>query len=463
MSACFLDNCPDFLSNCRGAAYTAQTERSDHVDNWKTETDDRELERLFAEARRYPLLSAEQERDIDASKWRAVDDLGSLFVHSAGGRHFLQDLLARIQHEPPEVANFANRDHHFLLRRELVSYLSGGDEAGAVILLAGALSAGDLETAQETIREMALPASLVVGMAGALARANAQAVKCRVADALHAWQTTTEGRTPATKRYRLESTQLKALSLALSRFNQARDTLTLHNLRLVYSIAGKARGKGAPYRDLIQEGTLGLIRAAEKFEAAKGYRFSTYCYNWISQAVRRYISDSAALIRYPTHVREQVGKLYRERNALWSSSGEEPSEEALASAAGIATDKARELRQLRNMAISLDQPQFDDDDESLLDSMPGGPFDDIDARAESASLQRCLLQEIEHLDPAEKQVVIARWGLHDGPPLTRAEVADKLRVSREWVRQLEKSALDKLSRNSVVRKAASDHGTLSPA
>lgn len=433
------------------------------MDNWKTETDDRELERLFAEARRYPLLSAEQERDIDASKWRAVDDLGSLFVHSAGGRHFLQDLLARIQHEPPEVANFANRDHHFLLRRELVSYLSGGDEAGAVVLLAGALSAGDLETAQETIREMALPASLVVGMAGALARANVQAVKCRVADALHAWQTTTEGRTPATKRYRLESTQLKALSLALSRFNQARDTLTLHNLRLVYSIAGKARGKGAPYRDLIQEGTLGLIRAAEKFEAAKGYRFSTYCYNWISQAVRRYISDSAALIRYPTHVREQVGKLYRERNALWSSSGEEPSEEALASAAGIATDKARELRQLRNMAISLDQPQFDDDDESLLDSMPGGPFDDIDARAESASLQRCLLQEIEHLDPAEKQVVIARWGLHDGPPLTRAEVADKLRVSREWVRQLEKSALDKLSRNSVVRKAASDHGTLSPA
>ena len=433
------------------------------MDNWKTETDDRELERLFAEARRYPLLSAEQERDIDASKWRAVDDLGSLFVHSAGGRHFLQDLLARIQHEPPEVANFANRDHHFLLRRELVSYLSGGDEAGAVVLLAGALSAGDLETAQETIREMALPASLVVGMAGALARANAQAVKCRVADALHAWQTTTEGRKPATKRYRLESTQLKALTLALSRFNQARDTLTLHNLRLVYSIAGKARGKGAPYRDLIQEGTLGLIRAAEKFEAAKGYRFSTYCYNWISQAVRRYISDSAALIRYPTHVREQVGKLYRERNALWSSSGEEPSEEALASAAGIATDKARELRQLRNMAISLDQPQFDDDDESLLDSMPGGPFDDIDAGAESASLQRCLLQEIEHLDPAEKQVVIARWGLHDGPPLTRAEVADKLRVSREWVRQLEKSALDKLSRNSVVRKAASDHGTLSPA
>ena len=433
------------------------------MDNWKTETDDRELERLFAEARRYPLLSAEQERDIDASKWRAVDDLCTLFTDSEGGRRYLQDLLARIQHEPPEVANFANRDHHFLLRRELVSYLSGGEQVASVTLLASALSAGDLAAARDTIKEMALPASLAVGMAGALARCNQRPVKCRVADALDAWQTTAEGRKSSGARYRLEPAQLSALALSLSRFNQARDTLTLHNLRLVYSIAGKARGKGAPYRDLIQEGTLGLIRAAEKFEATKGYRFSTYCYNWISQAVRRYISDSAALIRYPTHVREQVGKLYRERNALWSSSGEEPSEAELASAAGIDTGKARELRQLRNMAISLDQPRFDDDEESLLDSLPGGPFEDIDAPAESASLQRCLLQEIDHLDPAEKQVVIARWGLHEGPPLTRAEVADKLCVSREWVRQLEKSALDKLSRNSVVRKAASDHGNLSPA
>jgi RNA polymerase sigma factor (sigma-70 family) len=433
------------------------------VDNWKTATDDRELERLFAEARRYPLLSAEQERDIDSSKWQAVSELCTLFIESKGGRRYLQDLMARIQHEPPVVASFANRDHHFLLRRELVSFLGGGEQTGTIELLAGALSADDLSAAQETIDSMELPASLVVGIAGALARCNKRSAKCRVADALDAWQVATDGSKASKERYALNASQLSTLDLALSRFNQARDTLTLHNLRLVYSIAGKARGKGAPYRDLIQEGTLGLIRAAEKFEARKGYRFSTYCYNWISQAVRRYISDSAALIRYPTHVREQVGKLYRERNALWSSSGEEPSEEELASAAGIDTDKARELRQLRNMAVSLDQPRYDDDEESLLDTMPGGPFEDIGAGAEAASLQRCLLQQIDHLEPTEKQVVIARWGLHDGPPLTRAEVADKLRVSREWVRQLEKSALDKLSRNSVVRRAATDHGNLSPA
>jgi RNA polymerase sigma factor (sigma-70 family) len=433
------------------------------VDNWKTESDDRELERLFAEARRYPLLSADQERDIDCSKWRAVGDIQALLLASAGGRTFFRDLLNRIVSQPPEVADFESRDHHFLLRRELATYLPGGAQANEAAQLAAALAGDDRAAAADIATEMAMPASLLVGMASVVSRHNKHPAKCRVADALQAWQEVAEGVGRSDKLYRLEPSEIAALKLSLSRFNQARDTLTLHNLRLVYSIAGKYLGKGAPYRDLIQEGTLGLIRAAEKFEAHKGYRFSTYCYNWISQAVRRYVNDGAALIRYPTHVREQVGKLYRERNALWSSTGEQPSEEELASAAGIEPEKARQLRQLRNMAVSLDQPQYEDDDESLLDSVPGGPFQDIAARAESASLQRCLLQEIEHLEPAEQEVVIARWGLHRGPPLSRAEVADKMRVSREWVRQLERSALEKLSRNSTVRAAARDHGNLSPA
>jgi RNA polymerase sigma factor (sigma-70 family) len=433
------------------------------VDNWKTESDDRELERLFAEARRYPLLSADQERDIDRSKWRAVADIQALLLASTGGRLFFRDLLNRIVSQPPEVADFESRDHHFLLRRELATYLPGGAQANEAAQLAAALAADDRAAAADIATEMAMPASLLVGMASVVSRHNKHPAKCRVADALQAWQEAAEGVGRSDKLYRLEPSEMAALKLSLSRFNQARDTLTLHNLRLVYSIAGKYLGKGAPYRDLIQEGTLGLIRAAEKFEAHKGYRFSTYCYNWISQAVRRYVNDGAALIRYPTHVREQVGKLYRERNALWSTTGEQPSEEELASAAGIEPEKARQLRQLRNMAVSLDQPQYEDDDESLLDSVPGGPFQDIAARAESASLQRCLLQEIEHLEPAEQEVVIARWGLHRGPPLSRAEVADKMRVSREWVRQLERSALEKLSRNSTVRAAARDHGNLSPA
>lgn len=433
------------------------------MDIRKIDTDDGELEVLFAQARRYPLLNAAQEQDIDSSKWLAVRDMLSLLITNEGGRSMLGDLLQRTCNQPPEVADFASRDHHFLLRRELVDYLPGGTRVAQLQLCAAALAANEVDTAREAAADMMLPASLVVGIGGLMARHNGLTIKCRVADALAAWFAATDGSQVRATRYALDHASLASLKLALSRFNQARDTLTLHNLRLVYSIAGKYTGKGAPYRDLIQEGTLGLIRAAEKFEAAKGYRFSTYCYNWISQAVRRYVNDGTALIRYPTHVREQVGKLYRERNAIWSATGEEPREDELASATGMEAGKTRQLRQLRNMAVSLDAPRFDDEDEALIDSFDGGPFEDIAAPAETASLQRCLLQEIDSLEPAEKQVVIARWGLHEGPPLSRAEIADRMSVSREWVRQLERSALEKLSHNSVVREAAQDHGNLSPA
>ncbi|PLW82171.1 RNA polymerase subunit sigma-70 [Kineobactrum sediminis] len=433
------------------------------MDIRKIDTDEGELEQLFAQARRYPLLSAAQERDIDSSKWRAVEELLNLLIKAQGGRNMLGDLLQRTGSQPPDVADFASREHHFLLRRELVDYLPGGARVTQLKLCANALTADERDAALEAAQDMKLPASLVVGIGGLVARHNGLTIKCRVADALAAWSAAADDGQLQASRYALDHASLAPIKLALSRFNQARDTLTLHNLRLVYSIAGKYTGKGAPYRDLIQEGTLGLIRAAEKFEAAKGYRFSTYSYNWISQAVRRYVNDGAALIRYPTHVREQVGKLYRERNAIWSATGEEPREDELASATGMEPDKTRQLRQLRNMAVSLDAPRFEDEDDSLIDSFDGGPFEDIAAPAESASLQRCLLQEIESLEPAEKQVVIARWGLHQGPPLSRAEIADRMSVSREWVRQLERSALEKLSHNSVVRAAAQDHGNLSPA
>ncbi|MEQ8803825.1 MAG: hypothetical protein RLP45_17455, partial [Haliea sp.] len=127
------------------------------MENWKTETDDRELERLFAEARRYPLLSAGQERDIDGSKWQAVADIQALLLASEGGRAFFRDLLDRIVAQPPDVAQFDNRDHHFLLRRELVAYLPGGAHASGVVQLASALAADDLVAAGEIATEMALP------------------------------------------------------------------------------------------------------------------------------------------------------------------------------------------------------------------------------------------------------------------------------------------------------------------
>jgi RNA polymerase sigma factor (sigma-70 family) len=251
-----------------------------------------------------------------------------------------------------------------------------------------------------------------------------------------------------------------AMQELLEKYTDARDTLTMHNLRLVYSIAGRHRGRGVNYLDLIQEGTLGLIRAAEKYEYQKGFRFSTYCFNWITQSVRRYVGDTGGMIRYPTHVQEQVSKLYRLRVDEMARTGVEPGDETLAEAAGLPLEKTRQLLQLRNIGVSLDTPQFDDDDGTLLDSMPGGPFSATEEQAESESLHERLLTELSDLEPAERQVVVARWGLHDGPPLSRAEIADKMSVSREWERQLERSALNKLSRNANVKSAYEDYAAM---
>jgi len=112
---------------------------------------------------------------------------------------------------------------------------------------------------------------------------------------------------------------------------------------------------------------------------------------------------------------------------------------------------------LRNLGVSLDAPQFDDEDSTLLDTMPGGPFATSESTAESSSLHERLISEMEQLDRAEREVVVARWGLHDGPPLSRAEIADRMSVSREWVRQLERAALAKLSRNDRIKDAFTDY------
>jgi DNA-directed RNA polymerase sigma subunit (sigma70/sigma32) len=130
---------------------------------------------------------------------------------------------------------------------------------------------------------------------------------------------------------------------------------------------------------------------------------------------------------------------------------------ALAAAAGMSLEKTRDLLQLRNLGVSLDAPQFDDDDGTMLDTMSGGPFAPSEAEAETESLHERLLAEMEGLERAEREVVVARWGLHNGPPLSRAEIADKMSVSREWVRQLERSALSKLSQNDRIRAAFSDY------
>lgn len=423
------------------------------MNQWKVEANQQELEQVFAESRRYPLLSAPQEREIDASKWQAVAELLQVVLTDPAARDWFRQLLIHIECQPLDVAGFANREHHFLLRRELSSCLPGGRQAATRKLLALALGDNDLDAARELLTELELPASLVAGIGNQLARFQGQELRCAVADALTDWMSTAA---PQDSETVLAPDARHALRLALSRYNQARDTLVLHNLRLVYSIAGKSAGKGAPYRDLIQEGTLGLIRAAEKFQARKGYRFSTYSYNWISQSIRRYLQDSAAMIRYPSHVRDQVGRLYREQEAFRAVTGQEPDNDTLARAAGLDRERTRALQQLRNVTVSLNTPAFDDDDEALIDQLTDPDANPPENEAENASLHRHLLQELEHLDQAEREVVVARWGLLRGRPLSRAEIADRMSVSREWVRQLERSALDKLAHSRRLQATARD-------
>ncbi|MEO0437428.1 MAG: RNA polymerase sigma factor RpoD/SigA [Pseudomonadota bacterium] len=444
-----------------------------------TETDDKDLERLFAEARRYPLLTSEQEKEIDGRKWDAVGELQKLMLDDEAGVEFFFQWAANCNHTALDISYFENREHHFILRRELATYMPGASHAEAVNNFCKALQRKRTTKYRlEQLADLEMPASLTVGLAILFLRQNGIALADSVADALVQWsvhwsksersssatRTAEESVIPgkwSTAKVAVGRTTRQSMIAQLDLYADARDTLTMHNLRLVYSIAGRYRGKGVNYLDLVQEGTLGLIRAAEKYDYRKGFRFSTYCFNWITQAIRRHVGDTGGLIRYPTHVQEQVSKLYRIRLNEQQRTGEEPGDAALANAAGISLEKTRDLLQLRNLGISLDTPQYEDEDTTLLDTMSGGPFAASERRAETDSLQSRLLLEMETLDRAEREVVVARWGLHDGPPLSRAEIADKLSVSREWVRQLERAALAKLSRNERIQDVFSDYMTSS--
>jgi RNA polymerase sigma factor (sigma-70 family) len=341
------------------------------------------------------------------------------------------------------------------LRRELAALFNDGSHADQSRNVAKKLS--ELKTSAARLKHvesLELPASLTIGIAVAILRRAGGQFADTVADAIGHWQRHWQTPVPS---FALDHALLSALKKQLRTYTEARDRLVMHNLRLVYSIASRYKGRGVGYLDLVQEGTLGLIRAAEKFEYEKGFRFSTYCFNWITQAVRRYVGDAGTLIRFPTHVQEQIGRLYKERYAEQARTGQEADAETIAANAGMDPDKARELLQLRNLTVSLDAPKFDEDDETLVDGLVGETFGEAGDDAEQASLGNFLGNAIGRLEANERQVVLARWGLQNGPPLSRAEIADKLGVSREWVRQLERSALKKLKGQIDVQHAFDDY------
>lgn len=418
-------------------------------------TDDSALDWLFTRARKYPLLTAAQEQEIDSKKWQAAEQLQQLLVANDHCRAYLGQWAAAILHNELSLEDFDNREHYNLLKRELVELLEGGDRRTDLRRFARCIARPmQAERDSEAVLALQLPASLVAGLAEALA---VQPEPRGVAAALLYWHDFWSIQ-PTIDRRRIDAPTRKRMREHLAAYYAEREKLVNHNLRLVFSIAGRMTGRGVSFRDLIQNGVLGLLRAAEKFQHQQGYRFSTYAYNWINQSVRQSIEDSRGIVRYPAGVNEKISRMHRERMHLLNTTGQEPDVRTLAGRLQMQPDALRRLQQVGNQSVSLDaKPDGDTEGLALGETLAGDAFDPTQDDAEHESLNRCLMQRLGILEPSEQRVVIRRWGLDASPPLTRAEIAVQLQVSAEWVRQLENSALAKLRSDEGVAQAYRDH------
>ena len=261
------------------------------------------------------------------------------------------------------------------------------------------------------------------------------------------WLTQTKDALPTEERI-----ELRNLETAIRKGERAKQRLSEANLRLVVSIAKRYVGRGMQFLDLIQEGNLGLIKAVEKFDHTKGFKFSTYATWWIRQAITRAIADQARTIRIPVHMVETINKVKKVSSQLLHKNGHDPSAEEIAEELDMPIDKVREIMRVAQEPVSLETPIGEEEDSHL-----GDFIEDSDAPAPADAASHTLLKEqledvLSTLTPREKKVLELRFGLEDGRNRTLEEVGKEFNVTRERIRQIEAKALRKLRHPSRSKR-----------